>query len=287
MIEPENTKISISGQCKLLGLSKSAYYYQVKGESELNLHLMNLIDEQYMKTPFYGVEKMTAWLRRRGFAVNPKRVRRLMRMMGLEAIYPKPRLSIALAEHKKNPYLLRDLKIEEPDQVWCADITYIRMVHGFMYLIAIMDWYSRYVLSWELSNTLDTAFCLEALEKALAISRPVIFNSDQGSQFTSFDFTNRLIAAKIRISIDSRGRVFDNIFIERLWRSLKYEEVYLKNYENGYDARQSLEKYFQFYNEERLHESLDYAAPHEIYFGKEIIDNRQAGLHLKEPSFLS
>lgn len=287
MIETANTKIPISSQCELLGLSRSAYYYKEKGESQLNLHLMGLIDKQYTKTPFYGVPKMTAYLKRVGFEVNPKRIRRLMRTMGLEAIYPKPRLSIALAEHKKYPYLLKDLKIERADQVWCADITYIRMVHGFMYLIAIMDWYSRYVLSWELSNTLDTAFCLDALEKALAISVPDIFNNDQGSQFTSFDFTSRLAAAKIRISMDGRGRVFDNIFVERLWRSLKYEEVYLKNYEDGYDAKRSLAKYFQFYNEERLHESLDYATPHEIYFGKEIIDNRQAGLHLKEPSFLS
>lgn len=275
-------------QCKLLGLSRSEYYYQSKGESPLNKCLMDLIDRQYTKTPFYGVEKMTAWLIRQGFKINQKRIRRLMRKMGLEAIYPKPYLSMPLKGHKKYPYLLRNLSIEKPDHVWCADITYIKMTQGFLYLVAIMDWYSRYVLSWTLSNTLDTEFCLEALETALAISVPEIFNSDQGSQFTSSDFTGKLEEAQIKISMDGRGRVFDNIFVERLWRSVKYEEVYINSYDYPKDAKEGLGKYFQLYNEERLHESLRYQTPHEVYFGESIISNRQTGLiHLKEPNLLS
>jgi putative transposase len=249
---------------------------------------MNLIDEQYTKMPFYGVEKMTEWLRRQGFPVNPKRTRRLLRLMGLEAIYPKKRLSIPAESYKKYPYLLRDLAIERPDQVWCADITYIRMLHGFLYLVAVMDWYSRYVLAWELSNSLDRQFCLDALDKALAISQPEIFNSDQGSQFTSNEFTDRLETSGVRISMDGRGRVFDNIFIERLWRSVKYEEVYLHTYETVKDARDGLSRYFRLYNTERLHESLGYRTPHEVYFGAGRNDNGQAGLiHLKEACFLS
>jgi len=267
LIEPGLIGITIGRQCELLRLSRSGYYYQPQGESPLNLHLMNLIDEQYTKMPFYGVDKMTEWLKREGYAVNVKRVRRLMRKMGLEAIYPKQNLSLSSAEHKKYPYLLRDLAIGRPDQVWCTDITYIRMAQGFLYLVAIMDWYSRYVLSWRLSNTLDAGFCLEALEAALAISQPEIFNTDQGVQFTSKDFTGRLEASGIRISMDGRGRAFDNIFIERLWRSVKYEEVYVHNYESVRDALNSLMKYFQLYNRERLHESLGYQTPHEVYFG--------------------
>lgn len=271
MIDAGLIEIPVSRQCELLGMSRSGYYYKPQGESPLNLHLMNLIDEQYTKTPYYGVEKMTAWLERQGYKVNPKRIRKLMRKMGLEAIYPKRNLSISSAEHKKYPYLLRDLSIERPDQVWCADITYIRMAQGFLYLVAIMDWYSRYVLSWRLSNTLDTGFCLEALEAALAVSQPEIFNTDQGVQFTSEDFTGRLEIAGIKISMDGRGRVFDNIFIERLWRSVKYEEVYVHSYESVKDALNGLTRYFQLYNRERLHESLRYQTPYEVYFG----DNRK------------
>jgi putative transposase len=249
---------------------------------------MNLLDEQYTKMPFYGVEKMTEWLRRQGFPVNPKRIRRLLRLMGLEAIYPKKRLSIPSENYKKYPYLLRDLAIERPDHVWCADITYIRMLHGFLYLVAVMDWYSRYVLAWELSNSLDKQFCLDALDKALAISQPEIFNSDQGAQFTSGEFTGRLETVGVRISMDGRGRVFDNIFIERLWRSVKYEEVYTKSYESVRDAHDNLARYFRLYNSERLHESLGYRTPHEVYFGEGRNDNGQAGLiHLKEACFLS
>lgn len=288
MIKSGHLEIPIYRQCELLGLSRSGYYYRPQGESQLNERLMNLIDEQYTKMPFYGIEKMTEWLRRQGFVVNSKRIRRLMRLMGLEAIYPKRRLSIPSEEYRKYPYLLRDLAIERPDQVWCVDITYIRMQHGFLYLVAIMDWYSRYVLAWELSNTLDKQFCLAALERTLVISQPEIFNSDQGSQFTSGEFIGRLEAAGVRISMDGRGRVFDNIFIERLWRSVKYEEVYLHSYESVRDARRGLTRYFRLYNTERLHESLGYRTPHEVYFGEEKNDNGQAGLiHLKDTCFLS
>ncbi len=288
MIEPGHSEIPIYRQCDLLGLSRSGYYYHPQGESPLNDRLMNLIDEQYTKMPFYGVEKMTEWLRRQGFTVNPKRVRRLVRLMGLEAVYPKKRLSVPSKEYRKYPYLLRDLAIERPDQVWCADITYIRMLHGFLYLVAIMDWYSRYVLAWELSNSLDNQFCLDAMDKALAISQPEIFNSDQGAQFTSSEFTVRLEAAGIKISMDGRGRVFDNIFIERLWRTVKYEEVYLHSYESVREARNGLARYLRIYNTERLHESLGYRTPHEVYFGEGKNNNGQAGLiHLKEPCFLS
>lgn len=291
MIDTGFIEMPISRQCELLGLSRSGYYYQGQGESALNLRLMNLIDEQYTKMPFYGIEKMTAWLKKSGYAVNPKRIRRLMRKMGLEAIYPKRNLSISRSEHKKYPYLLRDLTIEHPDQVWCADITYIRMAQGFLYLIAIMDWHSRYVLSWRLSNTLDTEFCNEALEAALAISQPEIFNTDQGVQFTSREFTGKIESCGIKISMDGRGRVFDNIFIERLWRSVKYEEVYAKNYESVRDAVEGLGRYFQLYNRERIHESLGYRTPHEVYFSGNN-KNHDAGdacrlIHQIQPIFLS
>ena len=266
MIEVGHPEIPIYRQCELLGLSRSGYYYRPRGESPLNLQLMNLIDEQYTKTPFYGVEKMTAYLIRQGFKVNPKRVRRLMRLMGLEAIYPKKRLSLSSEESKRYPYLLRDLTIERSDHVWCTDITYIRMLHGFLYLVAIMDWYSRYVLSWELSNSLDKQFCLDALNQALTISRPEIFNSDQGSQFTSHEFTGRLESMGIKISMDSRGRFYDNIFIERLWRTVKYEEVYLKDYTGVSDAKGGIGNYMIFYNHERPHQAINYKTPEELHF---------------------
>lgn len=265
MIEPENVMISINRQCDLLGLARSSYYYESVRDDSYNKSLMNLIDEQFTRTPFYGVEKITAWLRRQGHKVNQKRVRRLMRLMGLEAIYPKTKLSVVNKAHKKYPYLLRDLEIDHPDQVWCADITYIRMVHGFIYLIAVMDWYSRFVLAWEISTTLDTTFCVSALEQALELSKPDIFNTDQGSQFTSTEFTDRLEKGDIRISMDGRGRFIDNIFVERLWRSVKYEEVYLNDYETVSDARNGIAGYFLLYNMERLHESLGYKTPYEIY----------------------
>jgi putative transposase len=268
MIEPKHKRISISHQCDLIGLPRASYYYAPKGDDRYNQQMMNLIDEQFTKTPFYGVPRITACLRRQGHEVNPKRIRRLMRRMGLEAIYPKKRLSKAHPARKKYPYLLRDVLIDRPDQAWCADITYVRLQQGFVYLVAIMDWHSRYVLAWDISITMDAAFCIQALEQALTISRPEIFNSDQGVQFTSADFTSVLEREGVRISMDGRGRVYDNIFVERLWRSVKYEEVYLHQYLTVADARRGLERYFHFYNMERIHESLGYQTPHEIYYEK-------------------
>jgi putative transposase len=227
---------------------------------------MHLLDEQFTRTPFYGVDRMTESLRRRGHGVNPKRIRRLMRQMGLEAVYPKPRLSDNGKAHRRYPYLLRELSIDHPDQVWCSDITYIRMVYGFLYLVAVMDWFSRYVLAWELSTTLETGFCVTALQHALMSSKPEIFNTDQGVQFTSAEFLDPLTAGGIRISMDGRGRVYDNIFVERLWRSVKYEEVYLREYREVKDARDGLARYFDFYNRERPHRALGNQTPHEVYF---------------------
>jgi len=266
-IEPNQTMMPVSHQCELLGLSRSSFYYEPSGENEFNLTLMRLIDEEFTKHPFYGARRMKAWLRNQGYGVNRKRVSRLMRLMGLAAIYPKPRLSWNGSDHKVYPYLLNGLTINAPDQVWCTDITYIRLAQGFVYLVAIMDWHSRYVLAWELSTTLDKGFCLDAVRQALQISKPKIFNTDQGSQFTSTDFTGLLEKQDIKVSMDSRGRVFDNIFIERLWRSVKYEEVYLHDYATIAEARAHLAAYFHFYNEERLHETLGYRTPHEVYFG--------------------
>ncbi|MCP4603781.1 MAG: IS3 family transposase [Proteobacteria bacterium] len=264
-IEPAHDEISVRRQCDLLGLSRAGLYYRsLKNESE-NLLLMRLLDEQYTKTPFYGSRRMTAWLKRQGHQVNRKRVVRLMREMGVQAIYPGPKLSRGRSEHKKFPYLLRGLKIDRPNHVWCTDITYIRMHTGYVYLVAIMDWFSRYVLAWELSITLEADFCVSALVKALAGGTPDIFNSDQGVQFTGLDFTKVLESRNIRISMDGKGRVFDNIFVERLWRSVKYEEVYLKDYGSVAEARQSLAAYFRFYNSERLHQALGYKTPLEFH----------------------
>jgi putative transposase len=228
---------------------------------------MHLLDEQYTRAPFYGIRRMTAWLRTNGYEVNHKRVARLLRLMGLEAIYPKPRLSQGGPEHRIYPYLLHGLAIRRPNQVWGTDITYIRLRHGFVFLVAIMDWFSRYVLAWEVSVTMDTSFCLSALDLALRQGKPEIFNSDQGSQFTSEDFTGMLLNAGIQISMDGRGRVFDNIFVERLWRTVKYEEVYLKDYESVPLAIASLAAYFSFYNGERLHQSLGYRTPLSVFAG--------------------
>lgn len=226
---------------------------------------MRLIDEQYTQTPFYGSRRMTAWLVNQGFPVNRKRVSRLMRRMGIEAIYPKKRLSLPDAAAKKYPYLLRGMAIDRPDQVWAADITYIRMKHGFIYLVAIMDWFSRYVLAWGVSITMDVDFCVEALGHALETGKPEIFNTDQGSQFTSRSFTGVLETEGIVISMDGRGRVYDNIFVERLWRSVKYEEVYLKEYETVREAVSSLRAYFGFYNQKRFHQALGYKTPYQLY----------------------
>ncbi len=269
LINPLDKLLSIKKQCDLIGLSRSSYYYKTVPENEENLRLMRLIDEQYTKTPFYGVPRMTQWLQQDMHEqVNHKRVRRLMRKMGLEAIYPKPKLSIGGAGHKIYPYLLRNLIIDRPNQVWATDITYIRLARGFVFLVAILDWYSRYVISWNISVTMDTIFCLEALESALRQGRPEIFNSDQGSQFTSDDFTRHLLKENIRISMDGRGRVFDNIFVERLWRSVKYENIYIHEYIDVPSLIKGLKIYFKFYNEERRHEALSYKTPADIYWRK-------------------
>lgn len=258
--------MSLVQQCELADLSRSGLYYSPEPETKENLGLMRLLDEQYTRTPFYGVLRMTEWLRRVGHDVNPKRVRRLLRQMGLEAIYAKPRLSDPAPGHRIYPYRLRGLEIVRPNQVWSTDITYIRLRHGFAYLVAIMDWFSRYVLSWELSVTLDVSFCVASLEWALKKAQPEIFNSDQGSQFTSEQFTSVLLNHDIEISMDGRGRAMDNIFLERLWRTVKYEEVYLKDYRDVLEAVESLRNFFSFYNRERVHQSLGYQTPAEIYF---------------------
>jgi putative transposase len=258
--------LSLRRQCELLGLNRSSLYYEPAGESAENLHLIRLLDEQYLRTPYYGWPRMTAYLRREGYAVNGKRVRRLMRKMGLQAISPKPKTSKAAAERKIYPYLLRGLEILHPNFVWSADITYVPMAQGFMYLVAVIDWFSRYVLAWQLSNTLDGYFCLEALTMALRMGRPDIFNTDQGAQFTATAFTDCLEAASIRISMDGRGRALDNIFVERLWRTLKYEDIYLKDYATVTEPEVGLAAYFTFYNHERLHQSLAYRTPAEIHF---------------------
>lgn len=264
-IELEHPSISIARQCELLGLARASYYYQAHGESPENIALMHQIDRVFTHYPFYGVRKMTAHLGRHGVQVNVKRVRRLMRKMGLEAVYPKPKLSQRHPEHRVYPYLLRDLPIIRPNQVWCTDITYIRLVAGFVYLVAIMDWFSRYVISWELSISLDTEFCLTALDRALSQAKPEIFNSDQGCQFTSLAFTERLRTAGVSISMDGHGRVVDNIFQERLWRSVKFEKVYLNDWYQVEEAQIGLDEYFEFYNHERPHQSLCYQTPGEVY----------------------
>jgi putative transposase len=256
----------VARQCWLMGINRSGLYYQPKGDSYEDLELMKLIDRQYLATPFYGARKIAVELKRqKGFAVNRKRVRRLMQRMGIRAVYRRPRTTKPALGHKIYPYLLRDLKITRPNQVWAADITYIPMARGFMYLVTIIDWYSRYVISWRLSNTLDTDFCIAALEEALSKGTPEIFNTDQGSQFTSEVFTGLLKEHGVRISMDGKGSYNDNLFIERLWRTVKYEEVYLKAYEDGREARISLGEYFYFYNTTRPHQSLGYLTPAEVY----------------------
>ena len=265
MVDHQHASLSILRQCRLLDISRSGLYYQPKGIPEEDLTLMKLIDRQYLATPFYGARKIAAWLKSQGYRVNRKRIRRLMRIMGLKAIYRHPRTSKPAPGHKIYPYLLGDLRITRPNQVWAADITYIPMAHGFLYLVAIIDWYSRYVLSWRLSNILDADFCIEALEEALTKGKPDIFNTDQGAQFTSEAFTGLLQQHGVRISMDGKGSYNDNLFIERLWRSVKYEEVYLKAYQDGREARIGLGNYFRFYNTERPHQALGYRTPAEVY----------------------
>jgi putative transposase len=251
----------------LLGLSRSSLYYEPGGEAAEDLRLMRRIDERYTACPFYGSRRMTAWLTEHGEEVNRKRVRRLMRVMGLEAIYPKPRLSLAGKGHRIYPYLLRDVKVVRRDQVWSADITYVPMTAGFMYLAAVIDWYSRYVVAWRLSNTLDGGFCLEMLEEALRAGKPEVFNTDQGVQFTAAAFTGELESAGVAMSMDGRGRALDNVFVERLWRSVKYEDIYIRGYEAVPELHRGLARYFAFYNDERLHQSLDYRTPAAVYRG--------------------
>jgi len=264
-VEPWHPEISVRRQCELLGINRSGLYYRPVGESEENLMMMRLIDEEYTRHPFFGSRRMTAWLCGQGYEVNRKRIQRLMEVIGVEAVYPKPRLSQPGEGHKIHPYRLKGVEITRVNQVWSTDITYIRMAGGFVYLVAVMDWYSRYVLSWALSVTMELGFCVEALKRALRHGRPEIFNSDQGSQFTSEKFTGELEKREITISMDGRGRCFDNIFIERLWRSLKYEEVYLKEYAVVPEARAGIGSWFRFYNEQRPHQGLANRTPAALY----------------------
>ena len=266
MIEREHDLLSVSRQCQLVGLSRSTWYYRAVGESAETLALMQRIDQLYLEYPFYGSRQMMRHLAREGKRVGRHRVRRLMRLLGLEAIYRKPRTSVANPDHRVYPYLLRGLTIERPNQVWSADITYIPVQGGFLYLVAIMDWASRRVLAWRLSNTMDTSFCLAALAEALeGYGIPEIFNTDQGSQFTSIAFTGQLEATGIRCSMDGRGRCLDNVFIERLWRSLKYEAVYLRELEDGFEAQRVIDTWMAFYNETRPHSALAGRTPAEAY----------------------
>jgi len=273
LVEPEHKQISIVRQCELLGLNRSTFYYQKQAEKEEDALLMRLLDEQYTKTPFYGYRRMTVYLRSLGFSVNHKRILRLMKKLGLEAIYPKPNLSKPDKEHLKFPYLLKEVEINCSNQVWATDITYIRLKDGFIYLLVIMDWFSRYVIEMEVSTTLEAEVFVATLKRALEKGQPDIFNSDQGSQFTSLEWLKVLQSQEIQISMDGRGRCFDNIFVERLWRTVKYEEVYLKEYEDVWEAESSLSNYFDFYNHRRPHQSLGYKTPFEVY---------QAGLKIKK-----
>jgi putative transposase len=252
-------------QCELLGLNRSSLYYEPAAETAENERLMGLIDQEYTARPFLGSRRLTEWLIEQGEAVNRKRVQRLMRVMGLEAIYPKPKLSAAGRGHRIYPYLLRNVSIVRPDQVWSTDITYVPLARGFMYLAAIIDWFSRYVLAWRLSNTLDGSFCLEMLDEALSGGKPEVFNTDQGVQFTAAAWTGRLESAGVSVSMDGKGRCLDNVFVERLWRTVKYEDIYLWRYEAVPQLQQGLGRYFPYYNEARLHQSLEYCTPASVY----------------------
>ena len=267
MMERNNKHISVRRQCELLDVNRSRLYYSVCPIDECNLRIMNLIDGEFTEHPFTGVERMVECLRREsGLIVNHKRVRRLMRKMGFMAIYPKPRTSCPAAVYIKYPCLLKTAVIDKPDVAWCSDITYIRLKGGFMYLVAIMDYFSRYVLSWSVSNSLESLFCLDAMDEALSLSRPQIFHSDQGKQYTSTKFVDALKTGDIHISMSGKGRAFDNILAERLWRTVKYEEVYLREYADGHDLIGSLRRYFDYYNNHRPHSSLGYRTPSEVYF---------------------
>jgi putative transposase len=265
LVDAKEPHLSICRRCELLDLNRSTYYLAPATESEENLRLMRLIDEQYLKTPFYGSRRMAASLSRLGEAVNRKRVQRLMALMGLEGLHPGPRTTTAAPDARAYPYLLRDRVLTHIDEVWSSDITYVPMRRGFMYLTVVIDWYSRYVLSWRLSNTLEGRFCLEALDEALSRGRPEIFNTDQGSQFTSREYTGRLEEAGVAVSRDGRGRALDNVFVERLWRSVKYEDIYIKDYSDLPELESGLTAYFRFYDEDRPHQSLAYMTPGEVY----------------------
>ncbi len=271
MIEPGRPRLSIVRQCELLSVNRSGFYHRPAGETALNLELMRRIDAQFLETPWYGARQMARHLRREGSVVGRKRIRRLMAKMGLAPIYQRPRTTVPTPEHRIFPYLLREMVIDRPNQVWCTDITYLPMRRGFLYLVAVMDWATRKVLTWRVSNTLDVEFCLEALEEALArFGRPEIFNTDQGSQFTSPRFTGVLLEAGVRISMDGRGRWMDNVFIERLWRSLKYECVYLHAFETGSELRAGLTKWIGYYNVGRPHSALAGLTPDEAYTANEM-----------------
>ena len=265
MADRGHRRLSMVKQCRLLKLSRSSVYYRRKPTGSADLELMAGMDRQYLKTPNYGSRRMTAWLRTQGHRVNRKRVQRLMRAMGLDAIYRKPNTSKPAPGHRIYPYLLKGVAVDRVNQVWAADITYLPMTRGFLYLVAIMDWYSRYVLSWRLSNTLEAGFCINALKEALGKGQPEIFNTDQGSQFTSEAFSGLLLERGIKVSMDVKGRYLDNIFVERLWRSVKYEEVYLKAYRNGSEAWRGVDAYLDFYNRERPHQSLGYRTPAQVF----------------------
>ena len=266
MIEPKHPALSVVRQCALLELPRASYYRQPAPESDENLQLMRIIDETYLAYPFFGSRQMARWLRLQGHRINRKRVQRLMRQLGLEAIYRKPNLSARHPEHRVHPYLLKGLVVDRPNQVWATDITYIPIKGGFAYLCAVIDWSTRRVLTWELSNSLDATFCVQAVRRALAeFGTPEIFNTDQGCQFTSAEFTLPLLAADVKLSMDGKGRCLDNVFVERLWRSVKYEEVYLKSYTSLIDAHAHLAAYFEFYNERRPHSALDGRPPAQVY----------------------
>ena len=276
MVDREHPGLSTVRQCALLGISRSSVYYRPRAPSQKDLALMKQIDQQYLATPFYGSRRMKVWLGRQGHWVNRKRVQRLMRTLGLQVIYRRPRTSKPAPGHKVYPYLLGGMEITGPNQVWAADITYIPMARGFLYLVASMDWYSRYVVAWRLSNTLDADFCVETLEEALSKGKPEVFNTDQGSQFTSEGFTELLEEHGVSISMDGKGRYTDNIFVERLWRTVKYEEVYLKAYSDGREAKDGLEAYFHFYNTQRPHQALGYRTPAEVFSGDSVQSDEQS-----------
>jgi len=283
MLDKEDPRYSMREQCRKLGINRSGLYYEPVQLSKETLAIMRLLDEEHTRHPFYGVPRMTEFLRRKEYKIGKDRVRTLLRMMGLEAIYPKPKTSIKAKEHKIYPYLLQEVQVKRPNQVWSADITYIRLDEGFVSLVAVMDWHSRYVLSWKLSNSLDTSFCVEALEEALKYGKPEMFNTDQGCQFTSMAFTEILERSDIAISMDAKGRVFDNIFIERLWRTVKYEDIYIRGYRNIPEVKAGLKEYFGFYNDERYHQSLNYKTPLEV-FAEEKISTELTELTKKEKS---